>query len=376
MNTHEFDAIRPYLDGEVPAVIQELIQEHEFIGALQVVFPDLSIADIQAKLKKIQSVYDFQAGVIAGVVKFIADHSIRKLECLGLENLSSGSPHLIISNHRDIVLDSALLNYTLFKNNLDTTRIAIGNNLLQKNWIEKLVRLNKNFIVHRDVQARQAYSYSMRISRYIRKSITDDKQSVWIAQREGRTKDGKDNTQSGLLKMIGMSGGSDDVGAFDDLHILPLSISYELEPCAGLKAREMYIRNKTGQYQKQPGEDLQSMKSGMMDPKGCVCLHFGASIRRETLEDCFRDKSRNEGLRELAAWIDKQIHSRFQLYPFHYCAADILSQTSRYSAFYSKSDYEDFNRYAAGVLAPWPEDAKDMMPFLLQIYANPVYTRP
>lgn len=373
-NQYSFDPIRPYDDHEVQSVIAELIQEENFLAALQFVLPGAGTEKLKQQLLSMRSIEDFQAGIIAPVLKNIIRASVRgEVQTIGIEQYSAGIPFLVISNHRDIVLDSAFLNYELFRHHFPTTRIAIGNNLLQRKWIEMLVRLNKNFIVHRDVAARQAYEYSARVSAYIRKSILKDKQSVWIAQREGRTKDGNDFTQPGLLKMLSMSA-ADGPDGFFELNILPLSITYEFEPCAGLKAREMYIRHTSGTYQKSPGEDLISMKTGMLQPKGAVNFNFGSPLSLHELHESFEGKSRNDALKSVAALIDRQIHSNTTLYANHYIAADLLQGQSKYPAYYSQKAFSNFQSYVTQELANWPEK-EEIKPFLLQIYANPVFKK-
>jgi hypothetical protein len=371
MNDSMFDPIRPYEDHEVKVVLEEMLAEKDFLNALQFIFPDTDINSLTGKLSEIDSVNDFQARIIAGAVKRIVALSVSGLQSIGIEVLKQNGPFLVISNHRDIVLDSALLNYVLFVNGIATTRIAIGNNLLQKSWIEKLVRLNKNFIIHRDVQARQAYEYAARVSAYIRKSIIHDQQSVWIAQREGRTKDGNDMTQPGLLKMLGLSAENEGFGAYTSLNILPLSISYELEPFAGLKAREMYVRHTRGTYTKAPGEDLVSMRTGILQPKGQVTLHFGKPLNPEAVQACFEGKNRNDALRELALLIDYQIKKNLKPGPFHFYAADRLSGKSDYQAQYTEQTIKAFDAYLENELSAWPEK-NEIMPFLIQIYANQV----
>jgi glycerol-3-phosphate O-acyltransferase len=179
------------------------------------------------------------------------------------------------------------LNYLLHTEGFPTTRIAIGNNLLQKEWISDLVRLNKNFIVHRDIPTRQAYEFSLRLSNYIKQSIEIDHSSIWIAQKEGRTKDGLDKTHAGLLKMFGMAWEEEFSKAYEKLNIVPVSISYEFEPCAGMKAFEMFSRSIHGNYEKQPGEDLQSMKNGIAHKKGRVVYSFGKPFNSIELNTIF-----------------------------------------------------------------------------------------
>lgn len=370
-----FDEIRPFSDEEVPAAIERLLREPSFHNAIRYVFPEKRPDEIIAKLKQITTIDEFQGSIIASAVRNIQISTTRGIRHRGLDNLNKNEAYLFISNHRDIVLDSAFLNYLLHTEGFPTTRIAIGNNLLQKEWISDLVRLNKNFIVHRDVPSRQAYDYSMRLSQYIRHSIEVDHASIWIAQKEGRTKDGIDKTHSGLLKMFGMSWeGAIDEG-FSNLNIVPVSISYELEPCAGMKAYEMYIRSIKGSYDKAPGEDLQSMRYGIAHKKGRVVYSFGKQLNVELFRSLFQGVNKNEGLKKMAQKIDEEIYSNYHLFPFHYLAYDKINNTNKFNSQYSNHDIEMFEIHIEEQLAPCKASNSDLLPFLLQIYANSVKLR-
>lgn len=367
-----FDQIRPFKDDEVKPAIQRLIAEPSFHTALRYVFPDKSTDYLLGLLNTIDSVSDFQDKIISHAVNAIIRSTTKGVRISGLENLNRSSSNLFISNHRDIVLDSALLNYLFFTESYPTTRIAIGNNLLQRPWIEDLVKLNKNFIVHRDVQARQAYDYSIRLSNYIRHSICEEHVSVWIAQKEGRTKNGSDQTQAGLLKMFAMSGEGEISNRLRDLRITPVSISYEIEPCGGMKAHEQFLKARDGKYDKAAGEDLKSMQSGIAKAKGKVQFHIGATISPEIVSATFENTNKNEAFRELAIHIDKAISTNYKLFPFNFVALDMLNQSSEMSHLYSATDVSAFHDLIHEELHPLKEDKADLLPHFLAIYANPV----
>lgn len=367
-----FDDIRPFNDDEVPAAIERLLSEPDFHSALRYVFPDKRPDEVVAKLKKICSINEFQSGIVAAAVRSIQISTTRGIRHEGLERLDRSGAYLFISNHRDIVLDSAFLNYLLHTEGFPTTRIAIGNNLLQKEWISDFVRLNKNFIVHRDFPARQAYEFSLRLSKYIKHSIEIDHSSIWIAQKEGRTKDGLDKTHAGLLKMFGMAWDDQFSEAFEKLNIVPVSISYEFEPCAGMKAFEMFSRSIHGSYAKQPGEDLQSMKNGIAHKKGKVVYSFGTPLKSNELIPLFIDNNKNEALKKMALIIDNNIHKNYHLFPFHFLAYDLLNKTDKYASNYTKSDLEFFELHINEQLTPCNAAREELLPFFLQIYANPV----
>lgn len=370
--TDTFDDIRPYSDAEVDAVLSKLQQEPSFIEAVRFVFPKTEPEVVMHLLATIHTIADFQGKLIAAAVKSIADKSTSGLEVRGLEALKPELPYLFISNHRDIVLDSAFLNYILFKAGFPTTRIAIGNNLLQRDWIADLVKLNKNFIVQRNVPPRLAYAYSLRLSTYIRKSIAEDRSSVWIAQREGRTKDGKDQTQAGLLKMLSLACDDAIEEGLSAMNIVPVSISYEYEPCAGLKVRELFMRNRDGFYEKQHGEDLNSMLEGIKEWKGKVVFNFGTPISRKEIEQDFYGFTRNEGLKNLCSRIDAQICSNYALQPFNYIAADLHLSQKTFSEHYQREQIERWKAHVNQQLKFDDVSENELLPFLIALYAAPL----
>jgi glycerol-3-phosphate O-acyltransferase len=367
-----FDDIRPYNDNEVDGVLTKLRQESAFIQAVRFVFPNIEPEDLMHLLGTIHTVADFQGKIIAAAVKSIADKSTSGLEVRGLETLNPEIPYLFISNHRDIVLDSAFLNYILFKAGFPTTRIAIGNNLLQHEWIADLVKLNKNFVVQRNVPPRQAYEYSLRLSTYIRKSIAEDRSSVWIAQREGRTKDGKDQTQAGLLKMLSLACDEAIEEGLSAMNIVPVSISYEYEPCAGLKVHESFMRQRDGSYEKQPGEDLNSMLKGIKTWKGKVVFSFGNPISKEEIAHDFLGYTRNEGIKNLCSRIDAQIYGGYALQQFNYIAADLLSSQNAFLEHYQGEQVEQWKAHVNQQLKFSDASENELIPFLMALYAAPL----
>lgn len=369
LNT-DFDDIRPYNDSEVNAVLTELCNEPMFAQALHFVFPERNIESIKHQLLGIKSVKQFQQEIVSAAVNSIARTSTQGIRLDGLENTDKDSPYLILSNHRDIVLDSAFLNFLLFTHDIETTRIAIGDNLLQKKWIEQLVRLNKNFIVKRNLSPRELVAASDYLSSFIRKSIVNDRSSVWIAQREGRTKDGNDRTASGLIKMF-LRSKKPDQSAYDaayELNIIPLSISYEWEPCDILKVKENLIRQSGQVYIKRPGEDLESMLYGIRQPKGRVILKFGKPFNHY-LERVDKNINSNELSSLISQYIDRSIFENYHLYPGNYLAYDLKNQSRKFVEQYSEDDKDHFEAYV-NALANGDEKIKTG---LIELYANPVY---
>jgi len=318
----EFDAIRPYNDAEVPAVLARLLSDPAFLDILtHFRFPRMAGAFgwllkplIARRLRK-----EF-AGVscvstLQDKVEYYVDHTIERatdgVTYTGVELLKSGTAYLFLANHRDIVMDPAFVNYAVYHAGLPTPRIAIGDNLLQKPFVSDMMRLNKSFIVHRSISGRREKlaAYQL-LSAYINHSIRNDGQSIWIAQAEGRAKDGDDRTDSAILKMFHMSRKDEPFGAvIQSLNLSPVSISYEYDPCDQAKARELYIRATTGSYTKAPGEDDLSIAQGITGYKGRVHINFAPPVTA-----FFEDT------KQLAAEIDRQILGGYRLFPVHYLA--------------------------------------------------------
>ncbi|MCP8463180.1 1-acyl-sn-glycerol-3-phosphate acyltransferase [Pseudomonas sp. ZM23] len=318
----EFEAIRPYNDAEVPAVLQRLLSDDAFLGALaRYRFPRLSgplgwllrplIAHRLAReVTGIRSVVALQDKFEPYVDRTI-EHATDGVTYSGVERLKPGRAYLFIANHRDIVMDPAFCNYAIFHAKLPTPRIAIGDNLLQKPFVSDLMRLNKSFIVHRSISGRrEKLAAYQNLSAYINHSICKDIQSIWIAQAEGRAKDGDDRTDSAILKMFHMSRKDEPFAeVIRELHLIPVSISYEYDPCDAAKARELFTRATTGEYRKAPGEDDRSIVQGITGYKGRVHINFGEEITGE-----FSDA------KQLAAELDRQILGNYRLFPVHYLA--------------------------------------------------------
>lgn len=316
-----FDAIRPYADAEVRPVLARLLADPAFLGTLtRFRFPRLAgplgwllkpliAARLRNEFARIDSVSTLQEKIEPYVDRSI-EHASDGVTYDGLEHLQAGKAYLFLANHRDIVMDPAFVNYALYHTGLPTPRIAIGDNLLQKPFVSDLMRLNKSFIVHRSLgNRREKLAAYQLLSAYINHSIREDRESIWIAQAEGRAKDGDDRTDSAILKMFHMSRKSEPFAeVIASLNLVPVSISYEYDPCDLAKARELSIRAATGSYTKAPGEDDVSIALGITGYKGRVHLHFGAPV------------AGREDTKQLAQELDRQILGHYRLFPVHYLA--------------------------------------------------------
>ena len=279
-----------------------------------------------------------------------------------------------MSNHRDIVLDSALLDVLLVDNGCTTTcEIAIGDNLLSLPWVKDLVRINKSFIVERAVGMRQMLVSSKRLSEYMHLVVGAKHDNVWIAQREGRAKDSDDRTQESIIKMMAMGGEGSLVERIRSLHIVPLAISYEFDPCDFLKAREYQLRRDVEGWKKGPTDDIVSMQTGIMGYKGHIHYHAAPCIDA-WLDTLSADMPKGEFFAAVARHIDEQIFSRYRLYPNNFVALDELSGTTEHAGRYTQHDKERFDSYIDGQLARIDIPCKDeqyLRERMLTMYANP-----
>lgn len=317
-----FKSIRPYRDNEVAHYLEELLKEEDFHAILKYFFQDHYKVYFE-KLKKTQTIEDFQVLFIKPVLEQMIATSIDKLEYSGQENIPDDAACLFISNHRDIVMDPALLNLVLHYLGSQTVEIAIGGNLLIKPWIEMMVKLNRSFVVRRDIHGRELLKNSKLLSSYIHDTIINRKQHVWIAQREGRAKDGNDRTHLGILRMLNMDSGERNIAlGLSKLNIVPLSISYEYDPCDILKARELMALAKGESFVKTQAEDLRSMELGMKGHKGKVHLHFSKPLNEDLTELAAKNSSDINA--EIANLLDKKIHKGLKIFDTHKAAAMIL----------------------------------------------------
>lgn len=324
----QFDSIRPYNDSEVATVLQRLLADVDFLSMItQYRFPvasryigwvlrPLIARKLHHELSQVNSVAALQERIESYVERSITQ-ATDGISFSGIEHLQTGQAHLYLANHRDIVMDPAFVNYALFQAKHSTPRIAIGDNLLQRPFVSDLMRINKSFIVHRSLtNRREKLTAFQLLSAYINHSILQDNESIWIAQAEGRAKDGDDRTESAILRMFHLSRKTEDFqDVIASLRLTPVAISYEYDPCDIAKARELYILASTGEYTKQVGEDDASIALGITGYKGRVHVHFCP-----VLDTGFTDA------KQLALLIDQQIWRDYRLFPVHYLAWAVWQQ--------------------------------------------------
>ena len=373
MDMTPFEDIAPYNDEEAAAALAKIANHPNVPWISKYIFsnqPETYLRDI---LKNIHTVDEFQRLVMSYAIEWVIGSSVHEFTYDGLERLQAvQGRYLALSNHRDIILDPSFTQIILHRNNMPLTEICVGDNLLKSRTIEYLIRSNRMIKVIRGISARELYLSSQILSKYIRETITSGKGSVWIAQRQGRTKDGIDVTEQGLLKMFDMSGTGDFVTNFRELNIVPISISYEYEPCDILKAREVLI-SRTQKYVKTENEDLHSIMIGIKQPKGNVHLTFGDPLSDD--EICAASLcDKNDRYQLIRQAVDKRIIGGYKLWNTNYIAYDLANRTYKYAGRYAPEEVEAFKAYTEHQLDQVEPtlDRGELRDIFLRIYGNPV----
>ena len=376
MSLSDFGDIRPYTDEEAVEALGR-VSRHPMTPVIsKYLFPDLPASTMSHMLRSIGSVDQFQEEVMYAVVAAVAAKTSAGVTWAGLEHLKAleGKKFLLISNHRDIVLDPALIQFMLKQEGLPTTEVCVGSNLLGSQLVEDLMRSNRMIKVIRGVGPRELYRSSQVLSQYIRESITSGRASIWIAQREGRTKDGLDATEQGLLKMLELSGEGSFEENFLDLHIVPLSISYEYESCDARKAREVLLRRE-GPYVKKAKEDLHSILTGIRQQKGRIHLQVGEPLRADEV-GAAASADRNERYQVLRGTLDRRIIGGYQLWKTNYMADDLQRGCTKWAdaGMYTAAELDAFEKYIAHKLGKLERrlDQAALREIFLGIYAGPV----
>ncbi len=369
-----FEDIRFYKDEEVNAALKEYVNHPMVKALLQFTFPELEFSDIQAIIEECHSIEDFQSKVIYLSVEKVLEKTSEGLSDNGFDELDPSESYFYISNHRDIILDTSLINYNLYNHDLVMTASAIGDNLVQKPFLMALSKLNRNFLVLRNQSPREMLKSSMKLSEYIRTLLLEEQRSVWMAQREGRTKDGNDFTQQGVLKMLGMAKGNLDIlDYFAKLKIVPVAISYELDPTDMLKMPEVLAKRMKEEYKKTANEDFNSIMQGAMGQKGRIQINAGQVLTSEDFDAIrAKDLSINEQLKEVATLIDNAIYRNYKLWPANYIAYDLLKNDTRFEDYYTEKEKRQFDRRIARRV-----DVKNPLALnsFLLMYANPVINK-
>ncbi len=375
MTEFDFSSIEPYSKDEVPRAIARLAHNPMFARLVKTMNPKTDVASFSAMMECITTCDELQYMVMRPLVYQIIQRSATSFTYDGLENIDKNQPYIFVSNHRDITLDAGLLDVALLSNGYKTPEIGFGNNLMKNDFIIDLFRLNKMFTIIRDGSRREFYNNSVFLSNYIHHVLFEKNSSVWIAQRNGRTKNGDDRTDQGLLKMFSMAGSGDFEADFNSLHIMPVAISYEYEPCDIMKSVAEYT-SQTGIYEKSSHEDMFSIMFGISQQKGDIHLHFCKPISPEEVHSCAQ-MVKNERFSALASIIDRRIHKGYKLHKTNYIAADLLNDEAEYVDCYTTKQMEEFIEYAEHSTLKGPSLAarEKVMDIFLTIYANPVFNK-
>ena len=369
----QFDPIRPFEPDELPDVFDRLLQNEQFSSVLAYFYPDVPKEALAAKMHACKDNLDFQKTFCYGFLVQLLTRLSKGCD-IDIASLDTDSRYTFISNHRDIVLDSALLDKLLIDAGFNTTcEIAIGDNLLKLPWVKDLVRVNKSFIVERALSMREMLMASKRLSEYMHFVIAEKNDNVWIAQREGRAKDSNDRTQEAILKMMVMGGEGSIIDRLKQLHLVPLAISYEYDPCDYLKAAELLARRDNPSWQKGPMDDVTSMQTGIMGYKGYI--HYQCADCIDSYLDTIpADTPKTELFRLIADHIDRQIFAGYRLYPNNYVALDLLHGDSAHADHYTAEDKAQFEAYLKGQLDKIEMEGKDdayLREQMFKMYANP-----
>ena len=373
----QFEAIGPYSDEEAARALAE-VSRHPAVPVIsKALFPEEKGSYLAESLRSIRSIDEFQSIIMSKAVDWCLDHTVHNFSYDGISNLKSiDGKFLMMSNHRDIILDPAITQYVLLKNGIPMSEICVGDNLLSSKTVENLLRSNRMIKVIRGISARELYLSSQVLSKYIRQTITSGKSSVWIAQRQGRTKDGVDITEQGLLKMFDMSGTGTFKENFMELNIVPLSISYEYEPCDFRKAREILI-SRSQKYVKGPREDMHSIMTGIRQQKGNVHLNIGVPLTPDEIEAASYCDIKNDRYQFIRHAVDIRVVEGYKLWKTNYMAYDLVNGTTKYSDHYGPEDLEAFKAYTEHKLrrAERRLDRAELRDIFLRIYANPIVTK-
>ena len=367
-----FDDIRPLYDSEVKETIDFLLQDPWFRNITEPLVAPTSWSDFSKHMRSLDSIYDFQTKVIYDfILKFIKGN-VDDLSLLNPQGIDLNKSYTFMSNHRDIILDAGLFNISLQAQGYPTTEIAIGDNLLIYPWITALVKLNKSFIVKRDIPPRQILEASQHLSEYMHWTIAHKKQSMWIAQREGRAKDSNDRTQTSLLKMLTLVDRKNPLESIKALNVVPLSVSYEYDPCDYLKAQEFQLKRDIADYKKTDRDDLTNMLTGLQGYKGDICFRVCKPLN-EKIDSVDASQNRATLLQDVANLIDEEIFRNYEIYTINYIAHDMLKDTDRFSSKYTEEDKDNFVAYVDKQIDKIKIDNKDydfLKHKIIEMYAN------
>jgi len=367
---NKFDDLRPYNDNEVNNGLKKIVENKYFPAIVKYLFPERTVQEVIDELLQVHSAFDFQKKFMHGAIRSIVKQTSDGLSFGGFENLKLDESYLFIANHRDILLDSAIMQVLLVEHGLETSEISFGSNLMMNPFVIEAGKVNRMFKVERSINSKESLLMSKKLSEYILHTITEKHLSVWIAHRKGRAKNGFDKTDTVILKMLEMANNNDFTTHFKTLKLIPVTISYEYEPCGKYKVNELY-QSLSSQYVKKPGEDLNSILKGITEYKGRIHLQMGTPIVQE-LDILEEIKNKNEKYKILSELVDTQIYQNYKLWPTNYIAYDLLTNENKFPKNYTKSEKEKFITIMNSELDSIKINNTDSVKIYLEMYANPV----
>ena len=373
----DFSEIAPYDDSVFKEKMANLVKDPGFLHAVYYTMPKDDVPALIEDLLKIDNKYDFQNQIMCPFLEMLAKTTTSGISLGGIKFYNPAINNVYITNHRDIVLDASFLNLALMRQGIPSSEVAIGNNLLIFDWINDLVRLNKSFIVKRNTGLREGLLAAKQLSAYIHHAILDKKESVWIAQREGRAKDSSDHTQESLIKMLAIAGEGSFIDRLKEINLMPVSISYEFDPNDYLKAREFLMKRRDPGFKKSQHDDLFSMETGLLQFKGKI--HFQLTPRINTKLDQLGDfPDNNTAARYVGCLIDQAIHRSYEIFPINYIAHDMLHNQKRFAGKYTEEQRRDVIDYLNAQLDKveldniTKEEHDFMLEMMLIMYSNPL----
>lgn len=365
-----FDAIRPYNDAEIPAAVQRIVDNPSFGMIAAYLFPGCPMEEFRKLCLTAKTIDEFQTIVMWPVMQSIIEHTTDGITEVGFDTYNDQRKGIFVCNHRDILLDAALADFFLYKHDKQRPEITFGSNLMKGEMVIDIGKCNRMFRINRGGNMRDFYKNSLEVSAYMRHVVTEKKRSVWIAQRNGRTKNGDDKTEMAELKMFSLSSDKPFVENLGEINITPIAISYEFEPCDFLKVQELYV-SKYQRYEKGPDEDLQSILKGITQKKGRISIVLTPTITQQELEFCDHFE-KNKKYQKLAEIIDRRIYENYKLWPNNYIAYDILYQSCKYENEYTAEQKKAFTEYMENGLSKLTGEIDEFREIFLGIYANPI----
>jgi len=373
MTEYNFDPIRPYYLDELPAALERIVSNEQFDHLMNYLFPKEEHEFLITKIKQSKNTHEFQLGFMLPVIRSILNKTAGEITVSGIENVLGKQGQVFIANHRDIILDSSILALHLATHGFETCKITWGSNLMISPFIVDIGKANRMITVYREGSPKEMLRNSQLLSAYIRETVSKKNQTVWIAQKKGRSKDGTDITDVSVLKMLSLTGEGGAINSLKEINPTPVTISYEWEPCDGMKVRELFLSERT-EYIKEKNEDFLSIIGGVVSQKGRIHMHIGEPINH-LFSELNANQRPNDVLKDIAKLVDHQMHQNYMLWPSNYLAYDLLNNTTKYAQEYNQETKENFNERMNKTIESINGDKDRIKELFYKLYANPVINK-